>query len=90
VNNMGCPETEFLELMANKHRTLQQSFTKLCLKWVEKVAADNYKFDGRNQKSHQTCKRIMEQWAKHNETDGEFMTPELMQGNPPSTWLPMV
>ena len=32
------PRTEFIQAMANEHRTLQQSFTRLCLDWIEHCA----------------------------------------------------
>lgn len=50
----------FLKQMSFQHRTLQQSFTRLCLKWIELVASDEYRFDGRNQHSHEQCKKIVE------------------------------
>jgi hypothetical protein len=46
--------------MGKDHRTLQQSFTKLCLKWIEYVGSEEYHFDGRNQDSHETCKKLVE------------------------------
>jgi hypothetical protein len=50
----------FVHQMSFQHRTLQQSFTKLCMKWIEHCASDEYKFDGRNQQSHELCKEICE------------------------------
>jgi hypothetical protein len=54
------PMNTFIRQMTFKHRTLQQSFTKLCFKWIEIVASDEYKYDGRNQYSHEQCKKIIE------------------------------
>ena len=54
------PMDTFIRQMTFQHRTLQQSFTKLCLKWIETVASDEYRFDGRNQHSHEQCQKIVE------------------------------
>lgn len=54
------PMNSFIRQMTFKHRTLQQSFTRLCLKWIETVGCDQYPYDGRNQISHEVCKNIVE------------------------------
>lgn len=51
---------EFCEAMTYQHRTLQQSFTRLCLQWLEKVADDNYLTDGRNEASKQVAQNLLE------------------------------
>jgi hypothetical protein len=55
VNSFGDVHTEFIQNMRSEHRTLQQSFTRLCLKWIEFVGSDEYSFDMRNQQSHEIC-----------------------------------
>lgn len=34
------------------HRTLQQTFTKLCVMWLEHCGHPDYRYDGRNDASH--------------------------------------
>jgi len=61
VNSTSRHE-DFNLSMQSQHRTLQQSFTKLCLAWVEHVASDNYRTDPRNEASKEICQRIMLLW----------------------------
>jgi hypothetical protein len=51
---------EFVQAMSNEHRTLQQSFTRLCLEWIEHCASMDYRTDGRNESTHQVCKAMVE------------------------------
>ena len=58
LNTYGDKSEAFNEAMSREHRTLQQNFTRLCLKWLEHVASDEYSTDGRtnNQKRlHKLC-----------------------------------
>ena len=55
VNSMSLHPEKFNKAMSNEHRTLQQSFTKLCLQWIEYVASDEYRYDGRNEASYKTA-----------------------------------
>jgi len=66
VNSYSIDSDGFIEAMSREHRTLQQSFTRLVLKWLEYVASDEYRYDGRNQGSHEIAKRIMRVWTTHN------------------------
>lgn len=50
----------FISKMRREHRTLQQSFTRLVLLWVEYVASNEYQYDLRNKASHEACKRLLE------------------------------
>lgn len=60
VNTFGDGQTDtFIHQMSFQHKTLQQSFTRLCFKWIEAVASDEYKVDGRNQHSHEICKKVV-------------------------------
>jgi hypothetical protein len=67
VNSYSSDHKEFINEMSKDHRTLQQSFTKLCLKWIEFVGSDVYRFDGRNEDSHEICKKIIETFKKEND-----------------------
>jgi hypothetical protein len=58
VNTFTLDHVEFNKQMSTQHRTLQQSFTRLCLLWLNHVASDEYRHDGRNQYSHETAKEI--------------------------------
>lgn len=58
---------EFIQAMASEHRTLQQSFTRLCLKWIEHCASQDYRFDGRNESSHYVCKAMVEAYKEKQE-----------------------
>ena len=90
INNMGCPITEFVALMTRKHRTLQQSFTKLCMQWIEKVASPEYTYDGRNEASHKQCKRLLDNWELTHPDDRSHTDAEMLKDNPPSKWLPFI
>ena len=45
--------------MSRQHRTLQQNFTRLCLKWLEYVASDEYRTDGRNEQSKDIAQKLL-------------------------------
>ncbi len=66
---------EFIKAMSCEHRTLQQSFTRLCLKWIEHCASQDYRFDGRNESTHTTCKAMVEAFKekKDNFNPSEFL-----------------
>lgn len=59
VNCFTYDHKGFIETMGNDHRTLQQSFTELCLFWFQYLATvKNY--DARNEASVLLAKEIME------------------------------
>lgn len=58
------PRKEFIQAMSSEHRTLQQSFTRLCLEWVEHCASEDYRTDDRNQSSHATCKAMVQAYKE--------------------------
>ena len=66
VNNFSYGKISeiFNYLMSHQHRTLQQNVTRLMLMWIEYAASDEYRFDPRNQGTHEKCKKILELWAK--------------------------
>jgi hypothetical protein len=55
---------DFNKVMSTEHRTLQQSFTRLCLKWLEHVAQDEYKTDPRNEASKSTAKELISKFRE--------------------------
>ena len=60
VNSFSFNFKEFCQTMQYEHRTLQQSFTRLCLAWIQHCASDAYPTDGRNEASHIVCARLLE------------------------------
>lgn len=61
VNNFGCKPMEFATLMGREHRTLQQTFTGICVAWLEHLArceAQGY-YDLRNEASVKLGKRFV-------------------------------
>lgn len=52
VNSYSLDPAEFIQAMSREHRTLQQSFTRLVLVWLEYVASEDYRYDDRNKASH--------------------------------------
>ena len=76
LNSFSSKEKEFILEMNREHRTLQQSFTKLCLAWLENCASEDYHFDGRNEQSHGIAKDVMTGFKQVKETNSK-----------PSEWL---
>ena len=60
VNDFGFSPKKVAEALQNEHRTLQQSFTSLCLEWLNICASDEYRYDGRNELSHLVAKELIE------------------------------
>ena len=60
LNTMGFDPKPYVNLMCRQHRTLQQSFTRLCFAWLKTVASDGYGYDGRNEASHLAAKAIQD------------------------------
>ena len=59
LNTFGDKSEAFNEAMNRQHRTLQQNFTRLCLKWLEYVASDEYRTDGRNEQSKDIAQTLL-------------------------------
>lgn len=66
VNSFIPDEVAFIQAMSQEHRTLQQSFTRLVLKWLEFVASEDYKYDDRNSGSHAVAKKLLEGFFQLN------------------------
>ena len=77
------PASMLVEAMTREHRTLQQSFTKLCMKWLEKCASNDYGYDGRNEASHEVSKRMIALYEDYTENVFKFR-------GTPSKILPLV
>lgn len=56
----------FCDAMTKQHRTLQQSFTNLCLEWIKTCGSLDYRYDGRNEMSHYVCKDLIELAEKND------------------------
>ena len=78
VNSYTVDENQFIAQMSTEHRTLQQSFTRLVLKWLEFCASIDYRYDDRNKATHDTAKKLLE--AFHEKTGGIN----------PADYLPMI
>ncbi len=70
VNTFGDKSEEFNAAMSCQHRTLQQSFTKLCLKWLEHCASDEYRTDGRNEQSQKIARELLEGFKEKQIKEG--------------------
>lgn len=60
LNSFSFDYKGFCEAMTREHRTLQQSFTRLCIHWLSTCASDDYQYDGRNEASHEVAKALIE------------------------------
>lgn len=70
VNSMSLDPTPFIMSMNRQHRTLQQSFTRLCFAWIEHCASEEYRTDLRNEqtkKISEEIKMIVEQFKLQND-----------------------
>jgi hypothetical protein len=70
VNTFNDKGKEFCEAMSCEHRTLQQSFTKLCLQWIEHCASVDYRTDGRNEQSQKIARELLEGFKQKQANDG--------------------
>lgn len=71
---------ELIGYIANDHRTLQQKFTKICVKWLEHMASRNdYEIDGRNQASRDMARKMV--------TNSDVAE---QYGDEPSRYLPLI
>lgn len=67
LNSFSFNPGKFCEEMTKEHRTLQQSFTRLCIHWLCTCASDEYRYDGRNEASHEIAKALI------NSQDADFI-----------------
>jgi len=60
VNNMSFDNKGFAKLFSQEHRTLQQSFTRLCVAWLEELAKTKEGwYDLRNEDSVKLAKEFV-------------------------------
>ena len=59
VNSFNFDDKAFCETMLREHKTLQQSFTRLCFEWI-KACGQNKNVDARNEASVKACKQLSE------------------------------
>ena len=70
LNSFSNKSAEFNMYMSVEHRTLQQSFTRLALGWIEYVASDAYKTDARNEDSKAVCMKLMQCFRREMALEG--------------------
>ena len=59
LNSFSVNYNEFAKDMAMEHRTLQQSFTRLCIAWLQELAETEY-YDLRNEASVKFAQSIQD------------------------------
>jgi len=60
VNSLSFEVPVFIDEMARQHRTLQQSFTDLCFRWIYHLATlEESQYDGRNEAAVKQAKVIV-------------------------------
>ena len=58
--NGSVKTKEFCNAMSREHRYLQNEFTYLCIEWLRHCGSDDYRYDGRNEHSHNFGKMLIE------------------------------
>lgn len=86
VNKFSSNPKEFVKQMSMEHRTLQQSFTRLVFQWLEHCASPDYRYDGRNEATHQISKEVIDAFSKFKEEQ----LPAHWRGVKPSEFLPLI
>lgn len=89
VNTFGSISPEFNALMSREHRTLQNSFTRLCLGWLEHIASEEYKTDPRNESGAAVSRKLMQLFREHVKSEGWSESTLDMYGKP-SGWVAFV
>lgn len=74
LNRYGYQINLMVPLLAGFHRTLQQRFTVLCIKWFQYLAATKY-YDGRNEASVKLAQALLP--ALDDATKGTFDLPRI-------------
>ncbi len=61
VNSFWFSPSEVAEFYAqDAHRTLQQNLTRFCVEWLKVCASEDYRYDGRNEASHEVAKKLLD------------------------------
>ena len=89
VNTFNDKGEEFCQAMSCEHRTLQQSFTKLCLQWLEHCASDEYRTDARNEGSQKIARALMDCLREKMAMEG-YTGDTLRLMSKPSGYLPCI
>lgn len=66
LNSMSFSNKVFCEFFSREHRTLQQSFTSLCIDWLKYCASDDYPRDERNEAAHIVAKEMLGAFEKEH------------------------
>lgn len=66
LNDFSFSAKGFCEGMTREHRTLQQSFTRLCIEWLQTCADANYRYDGRNEASHKIAVELAQSYGAYH------------------------
>ena len=72
LNSYNDKSEKFNDAMSREHRTLQQNFTRLCLKWLEYVASEDYLTDGRNEQSKEVAQTLLNGFREVKLKEGYF------------------
>jgi len=60
VNNFGFDVDKFLNAMGREHRYLQNLFfLDIVCEFIRYAGSDDYGYDGRNEYTHEMCKRLI-------------------------------
>jgi len=87
LNTFNSKEKEFCEAMSCEHRTLQQSFTRLCFQWIEHCASDEYRIDARNEQSKSISLSVLHCFKEKHRLQNGFTGEALEEVSKPSRWL---
>ena len=60
LNSFSFDPEEFCKEFTKEHRTIQQNLTRLCVHWLCTCASDDYRYDLRNEASHEIAKALIE------------------------------
>lgn len=70
LNTYSNKWPEFCAAMSVEHKTLQQDFTRLCLKWLEHISSPDYKTDVRNEQSQNIARELLQAFKEKQEQAG--------------------
>ena len=61
MNSFSFRAEELAEYLSmDMHRTLQQTLTRFCVEWLKVCASEEYRYDGRNEASHELAKELLD------------------------------
>lgn len=61
ANSFGFSPKAIAKYIAQtEHRTIQQSITRFCVEWLRVCASEDYRYDGRNEASHEVAKKLLD------------------------------